>query len=382
MTHRTSWASRVPRAALAAALLFWAVAARADLSLANRALEMGDFAGAFREAASDITTRPAEAHKLRGQAAMGLGKAKANGQAARHQFETAVSEFQRALSHQPADADLLLQTGEALDAADYSEQALLYMAKAVEAQSRDFQTLKAYLDLLQKLKLSDKYITALKKGIRRISHPVHRPVLLKRLSKAREGQKEWDKAANALEASYAGVSLNAKQLLKLGVLRRQAGQHERALKVLEKAKAADPKNDEIIFNLGEAYWDLGKKDSATQEYLKLIKSNLNLLEKIRFNSAKWREVQKNITTFWPHIPLEQLKHLIYAGLSLLLWSALAGAFLFLRRARHKTYQEKASQLKYSSRPARETGPKRNARARVRVADFRGRFAPWGKRSRR
>jgi tetratricopeptide (TPR) repeat protein len=77
-------------------------------------------------------------------------------------------------------------------------------------------------------------------------------------------------------------------------LRRQAGQHQEAVQTLEKGSAVQDSNDDIIFYLGESYWDLGKKESAVKQYVKLINMKSGHVEKFRSDPAKWRDTQQQI----------------------------------------------------------------------------------------
>jgi tetratricopeptide (TPR) repeat protein len=160
MAFYERFANLLRPAALTVALTLPATSGWADLAAARKALDAKEYAKAFRDAASDTATRPAEAHWLRGKASMGLGKAEADKKAAQQHFEIAIGEFQRALSYQaskPTESrQLIIEVGEALKAAGEPEQAALHMARALEMQPQDFGTLTAYLDLLRELKRPEK----------------------------------------------------------------------------------------------------------------------------------------------------------------------------------------------------------------------------------
>jgi len=308
---------RILAAALAAFGLLIG-SAHADLAEAQSMLSSGDFRAALMSAQKSIPSQPVEAYTLRAKAFEGL-----------KEFEMAIGQAQRGLSHNPENRDLIIYLGDLLAQRGFDDQAVDFYHKAHTQVPSDYPTLVRYIELLDRVGRLDVIITDGTNALTSITDPASRSNLYERLSKVYERQENWAKAADTASKSLDGATASVLQEKRLGEMYMKARNWPAAINTLQSANEKWRKNDEIVFLLARSLWNAGQKDSACDLYAQLIEDESELTSQI--SGEEWRETQKKRT------PMAVVLHEKYGlapfligGASVLLLAIIAG-LLYLRR---------------------------------------------------
>jgi tetratricopeptide (TPR) repeat protein len=274
--------------------------APATLTQARQALDSGDYYEALRLALAQVPNDPVTAYTIRAEAYIAL-----------EDNEQAIGQYQRALSHRPADTNILLEISKLYEQHNKREDAILYYEAAYDTDPTNSEVALKLMDLLGS---TDQVLREIRHGEKALEHVKDDEEaylrIITRLGYLSFGEKQrQDDAKKYLQESVQKGDPTTETLYLLARSYYRDDELQLVITTLDKALMKSANDPDIILLRGQTHQRMGKTEEAYEDYWRLneLKSPLwnELPEKVRLQTAQHKKQVSQIIVqqYGPLIPL-------------------------------------------------------------------------------